>query len=113
MTYLVRTIQKSETDEWVARLGTDPDFKLPLLMVPRRPFEKVVILHNGRALEFDLDRIELVDAVEGVAVGSADKARVSARCFLYVKPGPLRTGLARKRGFTGIRYAAEWSQVAG
>jgi hypothetical protein len=113
MTYLVRTIQKSETDDWVAQLGSDQDFKLPLPVVPRRAFEKVIVLHNGRALEFDLDRIQPADMVEGVAVGSAKKARIGARCFLYVKPGPLRTGNATMTGFTGIRYATQWSDVAG
>ena len=110
MTYLVRTIQRDEETAWVDQLGVDPACYLPLPVVPRRRFQQVAVLHGGRVLGFDLDRIQ--PASGHVPVGTYSQVLIDARVLIYVKPGPLRIGSPLIRGFQGIRYASQWSAIA-
>lgn len=108
MTYLVRKIQQDEETAWVDQLSVDPACYLPVPVVPRRPFQQVAVLHRGRILEFDLDRIQ--PASGHVPVGAYSQVLIDARVLIYVKPGPLRIGSPLIRGFQGIRYAQRWSR---
>jgi hypothetical protein len=110
--YLVRTIQRTERPEWVDQLGRDPEFSLPLPIVPRRDFTQVIVIHGERALGFDRDRVEVVDTPEDAPVGTRDEPVIQARSYVYVRRGPKRIGRAKVRGFTGIRYIEHWSDVA-
>lgn len=110
--YLVRTIQKMETRNHVDKLGRDLEFTLPLPIVPRRPFTKVIVIHGKRALEFDLHYVDPVDIPENIPVGTNAQPVIHARSYIYVRRGPKRTGRAKVRGFRGIRYVDHWSDVA-
>jgi hypothetical protein len=110
--YLVRTIQKTENPTWVDQLGRDPESPLPLSIVPRQEFTQVIVIHGDRALEFDLDYVEDVDMSEDTPVGTHDDPVIHARSYIHVRRGPKRTGRAKVRGFTGIRYVDHWSDVA-
>jgi hypothetical protein len=64
------------------------------------------------ALEFDRACLKKVDPPEEVPVGTYDTPVIHARSYIYVRHGPNRTGRAKVRGFPGIRYVADWSDVA-
>jgi len=108
--YLVRAIQTRETAKWVNQLGVDPEATLPLPFVPRRTFDKLIIVHGNRVLGFVLADIELVD--EDSVVGSAGSIVIAAKSKIHVKRGKPRLGQSKTAGFQGIRYARRWSDVA-
>lgn len=107
--HLVRAIQAHEKAAWIDQFGRHPGAALPLPVVPRRQFDKLILIHGDRALGFDVDRIEQVN--RKVVVGSRGQIVIKARCRVHIKRGPLRTGKATIRGFQGIRYAPRWSDV--
>jgi hypothetical protein len=109
--YLIRSIQRDEKASWVDQLGVNPKVRLPLPGVPRRKFDKVIVIHGARALEFDLDHIQPVNN-KHVVVGSKGKIIIKARAYIYVKVGTRRLWRATIRGFTGIRYKQRRSSVA-
>jgi hypothetical protein len=108
--YLVRSIQEREESDFVDQLGADSDVILPLPVVPRRPFDRVAVIHGDRVLGYELDHVERVN--ENVPVGSRRTPVVKARSLIHVKQKPPRRGRARMAGFQGIRYVARWSDVA-
>ena len=110
--YLVRTIQRTESREWVDQLGRDPECTLPLPIVPRRHFTKVIVIHGERALEFDLACIKQVNTPEDTPVGTYNTPVIHVRSYIYVRRGPNGMGRAKVRGFTGSRYVDDWSDVA-
>jgi hypothetical protein len=109
--YLVRSIQCNETAPWVDQLGVDPTVSLPLPGVPRRQFNKVIVIHGPRALEFELDHIQRVHRTN-VVVGSRGAIVIKAMAHIYVKVGTRHLWRASIRGFTGIRYTRRRSAVA-
>jgi len=108
--YLVRSIQEHESTTWVDQLGRDPAVVLPLPYVPRRSFDKVVVIHGRRALGFEFARVEKVD--EDAVVGSRGSLIIKAKAYIHVKKNTRRVGKARISGFQGIRYVFRWSDIA-
>lgn len=108
--YLVRTIQARESAVFLDQLGSNHKAFLPLPSVPRREFDRVAIIHAGRVLGFELDRVEPCD--EEVEVGSKADEVIHAKVKVFVKQKPPREGIARIRGFQGIRYKASWFEIA-
>ena len=108
---LVRTIQKSETSKWVAHLGKDQRYFIPPPGVPRRPFDGLIVIHNGTALRFEVANIVHHKVPLNTRVGSLHGIVVRARVRIFVQKGPVRTGRALIKGFRGIRYRP-WSAVA-
>lgn len=107
--YLLRTIQAGEKTWWVDQLGVDSKCSLPLPIVPRRKFSKVVVIHRGRALCFELGHIEYVD--ENAVVGSDGSNVIKAKVRLHVKTAKPLIGTAKITGFQGIRYRTDLSDV--
>ena len=108
--YLVRSIQRRETESFIDRLGRNRRVVVPLPFVPRRAFDRVAIIHGVRVLGFDLDRVEEVD--EDIVVGSQGAAVIKAKSLIHVRQKRPRLGKARIPGFQGVRYVARWSDVA-
>lgn len=108
--YLVRTIQKNEDPSWVDKLGVELDQCIPLPFIPQKQFDRVIIIHNDRAIELAVDCIEKTN--QPVIVGSASSIKINSCVNIFFKEGVLRTGKSKIKGFTGIRYKNKWEEVA-
>ncbi len=108
--YLVRTIQKNEDASWVDKLGVELDYFIPLPCIPQKQFDRVIIIHNNRAIELALDRIEKVNQPD--LVGSNSSIKINSRVKIFFKKDVFRVGKSRIKGFTGIRYAKKWEEIA-